>query len=208
MKIKRNQVRQFVSALRALAIQIDCAVLLLSHPSLTGMNTGSGLSGSTAWNNSVRSRLYLTSGGEDDPDARVLSIKKANYGPAGASVGVRWQNGVYVLDGGSDVAVSSLLNLKVDTLFLELLALFAALDQDLSAKPSSTYAPTMMARHPKAKGFTKRQLEAAMQRLLESKRIHIVTEGPPSKQRKRVAVGPSVAARASAMARVTGSAAA
>jgi hypothetical protein len=85
---------------------------------------------------------------------------------------------------------------------LELLAMFTAQGQDLSAKPSSVYAPTVMARHPKAKGFNKRQLEAAMQRLLESKRIHIVTEGPPSKQRKRVAVGPSGAARASATARV------
>ncbi len=35
-EIKRNQVRQFVSTLRSLAIEIDCAVLLLSHPSLTG----------------------------------------------------------------------------------------------------------------------------------------------------------------------------
>jgi hypothetical protein len=47
-----------------------------------------------------------------------------------------------------------------------------------------------MARDPKAKGFKKRQLEAAMQRLLKAKRIHIVTEGPPSTPRKRVVAGP------------------
>jgi hypothetical protein len=34
-------------------------VLLTGHPSLTGINTGTGTSGSTAWNASVRSRLYF-----------------------------------------------------------------------------------------------------------------------------------------------------
>ena len=61
--------------------------MLLAHPSLTGMNTGTGTSGSTAWNNSVRSRLYLDrvreSGIEPDPDARVLRTMKSNYGPVG-----------------------------------------------------------------------------------------------------------------------------
>jgi RecA-family ATPase len=57
-EIDRSQVRQFVSLLRSLAIYANCAVLLLSHPSLAGIATGTGLSGSTAWNNSVRSRLY------------------------------------------------------------------------------------------------------------------------------------------------------
>jgi RecA-family ATPase len=50
-EINRSQVRKFVSMLRGLAIEYDCAVLLLSHPSLTGPNSGTGTSGSTAWNN-------------------------------------------------------------------------------------------------------------------------------------------------------------
>jgi 5S rRNA maturation endonuclease (ribonuclease M5) len=50
----RAQVRQFVGLLRRLAIDGNCSVLLLSHPSLTGINTGTGLSGSTGWHNSVR----------------------------------------------------------------------------------------------------------------------------------------------------------
>jgi AAA domain len=41
-EINRSQVRSFVSMLRAVAIDHDCAVLLLSHPSLTGLNTGTG----------------------------------------------------------------------------------------------------------------------------------------------------------------------
>ena len=99
----RAHARQFVGMLRRLAIRHGCAVLLLAHPSLTGMATGSGLSGSTAWNASVRARLYLgrvtDSGYEGDPDARRLSAKKANYAPAGGEIALRWREGVFVPDG-------------------------------------------------------------------------------------------------------------
>jgi RecA-family ATPase len=50
----RSQVRQFVGLLRSLAIAANAAVIVAAHPSLTGINTGTGLSGSTAWHNSVR----------------------------------------------------------------------------------------------------------------------------------------------------------
>ena len=59
-EVDRAQVRQFISMLRRLAIVADGSVVLLSHPSLTGINTGSGISGSTAWHNSVRARMYMT----------------------------------------------------------------------------------------------------------------------------------------------------
>ncbi len=81
-EINRVQVRTFVGMLMNIALKLDCAVVLLSHPSVAGMLSGSGLSGSTAWNNSVRSRLYLTSL-KDALDGRVLSTAKANFGKPG-----------------------------------------------------------------------------------------------------------------------------
>ena len=87
-EINRAQVRKFVSMLRGLAMEIDCAVLLLSHPSLTGMSSGTGTSGSTAWNNSVRSRLYLEI---KSPEARILTVVKANHGKVGEKIEMRWQ---------------------------------------------------------------------------------------------------------------------
>lgn len=42
----RAKVRQFVGLLRKLAIRHRCAVLLLAHPSLSGLKDGSGMSGS------------------------------------------------------------------------------------------------------------------------------------------------------------------
>jgi RecA-family ATPase len=187
-EINRSQVRKFVSMLRGLAIDYDCAVLLLSHPSLTGLNSGTGTSGSTAWNNSVRSRLYLQT---TSPDTRVLKVVKANHGKVGDEIAIRWNAGVYDLDNGGDPVVEMLVNSTVDKLFLELLAMFTAQDQKVSTKTGANYAPAKMATHPKAKGFTKRQLASSMQRLLDAKRINLVIEGSPSRQREHIAISES-----------------
>ena len=53
-EIRRSQARQFIQGLREIAREIDGAVILTAHPSLSGRNSGTGESGSTAWNNSVR----------------------------------------------------------------------------------------------------------------------------------------------------------
>jgi RecA-family ATPase len=97
----RSSVKHFIGLLRRLAVKHDCVVLLLGHPSLKGMESGSGLSGSTAWNNSVRSRLYLrrdkdSTGHEPDKAVRVLETMKANYGPMGSTIDLRWENHRFV----------------------------------------------------------------------------------------------------------------
>jgi RecA-family ATPase len=46
-EVHRGQVRQFVSLLTRIANIANGTVALISHPSLTGTNTGTGLSGST-----------------------------------------------------------------------------------------------------------------------------------------------------------------
>lgn len=97
----RSAVKHFIGLLRKLAVRHDCVVLLLAHPSLAGMASGSGLSGSTAWNNSARSRLYLRrdtdgAGYEADKTVRVLETMKANYGPMGATIDLRWEDGRFL----------------------------------------------------------------------------------------------------------------
>ena len=100
-EIVRTEVRQFIGILRGLAIDKGTAVLLLAHPSLTGMSSGRGTSGSTAWNNSVRSRLYLDrvlepDNFEPDKSLRVLRVMKANYAETGGEIQIRWSNGAFV----------------------------------------------------------------------------------------------------------------
>jgi RecA-family ATPase len=80
-EINRAQTRQFVTLLRGLAMATDSAVLLIAHPSLQGITSGSGLSGSTAWHNSVRARMYFQKAPGNDKSLRVLEVKKNNYGP-------------------------------------------------------------------------------------------------------------------------------
>jgi hypothetical protein len=94
----RPQVRRFIgTCLGQLALRHDCAVLLAAHPSVAGLSNGSGTGGSTAWSNTVRSRLYLTADGSEkpDPDVRVLSRRKANYAPSSAEIRLRWSDGAW-----------------------------------------------------------------------------------------------------------------
>ncbi len=104
----RPQARQFIGLLRRMALDCDATVLLLAHPSASGLQSGSGTAGSTAWNNAVRSRLYLTrEDGEDgDPDVRVLTRKKANYASVNDTIRLRWQDGVFVRENDSTLSGS------------------------------------------------------------------------------------------------------
>ena len=94
---RRVQARQFVQGLREIAREIDGVVLLSAHPSLSGRNSGTGESGSTAWNNAVRSRLYLTEADEQAGATRILKTMKANYGPPGRPKTTRWLPSSYPL---------------------------------------------------------------------------------------------------------------
>lgn len=100
-------VRQFLKvALGGLCVRYGCAILLLAHPSKAGQVSGEGDGFSTAWSNSVRSRLYLrpqraadaTESTPELTDRRVLELKKANYGPGGVKVPLLYQSGSFVLD--------------------------------------------------------------------------------------------------------------
>ena len=192
-EIKRPQARQFIGMLRGLAIKYGVTILLLSHPSLTGMTSGTGTSGSTAWSNSVRSRLYFErpkgSERDDNDDRRILTTKKANYGRAGGEVVLRWRDGVFVLEIAS-TADQLQADAADERAFLEILADFARSGRQVSDKKSNAFAPALFAEHPGAKGLRTARLNAAMQRLFAANRIHNEISGPPSKQRQRIVAGP------------------
>ena len=81
-EIDRVQVYTFAMHLQALAMVAHGAVTVLSHPSLQGISSGSGISGSTAWHGAFRFRQYLTTpkqddDGTDDPEGKAPGMKKA-----------------------------------------------------------------------------------------------------------------------------------
>jgi RecA-family ATPase len=186
----RAHARQVIGQFRGLAIRNSCAVILLAHPSLTGIATGTGTSGSTAWNNSVRSRLYLervfVDGQEADPDLRVLTTKKSNYGPTGAEVLFRWTDGALKLEASDNGLDRAATEARAERVFMALLREREDQGRPVSHISGTTYAPAEFAKDPAAEGVSKAHFRAAMDRLFAAKRIAVEVTGPPSKQRKRI----------------------
>lgn len=197
-EINRVHARQFIGFLRGLALQHSTTVLLLAHPSLSGMASGSGSSGSTGWNNSVRGRLYLTrhvegSGVEviePDPDVRVLISKKSNYSRTGIEIRVRWSDGRFVpIDQQATSFLSTLAaDARAERVFLDLVEAYTAEGRHVSPNPSASYAPTVFSKDPRSTGITKRALTAAMNRLFADQRIAVREDGPPSRRYVRIVV--------------------
>ena len=187
----RAHARQIVGIMRGLAIHHGCAVVVLAHPSLSGMGSGSGLSGSTAWNGSVRSRLYLEritqAGDEPDPDARRLSIKKSNYGRTSGEIIMRWQDGVFVANAVENGLDRTAANVKAERVFLKLLRAFTAQERYVSVQPGPTFAPAFFSKHPDAEGCSKQALRAAMERLFTANKIRTAHHGTGAKLRSHIA---------------------
>ncbi|MDO9148386.1 MAG: AAA family ATPase [Hydrogenophaga sp.] len=91
-EINRRQVRGFMRALVQVARLTDCAVCLLAHVDKgTSRNKkaegGEGYSGSTAWHNSARSRLFMTRG---DDGLLTLEHQKSNLGKRREPIALEW----------------------------------------------------------------------------------------------------------------------
>ena len=94
-EIIRQEVNRFVKGfLGSLAVKHNACIVGLHHPSVSGQASGEGRSGSTAWEGSVRSRLYLT--GADENGVRQLSLKKSNY-YALTEINLQWDQGALKL---------------------------------------------------------------------------------------------------------------
>lgn len=192
-EIRRAQARQFIGLLKRPARDHGCAFLALAHPSLTGLSQGTGASGSTGWGNSVRSRMFFekakaSDGSEPDPALRTLRVNKSNYGPANITLTLTWANGVYIPQTGLNSLDKRAQQNRADETFFELLALFNKQGQDVSHKIGPTFAPNRFAEHPQANGIDKKHFQAAMQRLITSKKITIDISGPQSRRRSRLVV--------------------
>lgn len=187
----RAHVRQFNNLLKRVASNHACAIMLLAHPSLTGMNSGSGLSGSTDWNNGVRSRLYLKAPKDSDDatpnkNLRTLEGMKSNYAERGGRIDLEWKNGVFVRISEPGCFNKFAAEQRADEVFLNLLARFEREGRDVSPNPSITFAPAIFAKEADARGISKDNLTSAMSRLLAAGKIKIEIFGSPSRKRTRL----------------------
>jgi RecA-family ATPase len=175
----RAQVRSFITLLRRLAMETRTAVLVVAHPSQQGQMNGKGYSGSTAWHNSPRGRIYCyypVAKDKDDkhPNDFYVDVMKCQYGPpADGPRLVRYENGVIV-----PVKVLPTLDSKVraekakDT-FLRLLKRYAEDDRPVTeARACSVFADD-----PAASDFTLKELKKAQAALFAEKKVHVVMKG-------------------------------
>ena len=96
-EVDRGQVNTFVKRGTGRFTSETTSALMLGHPSVAGQQSGSGLSGSTHWENAVRSRLYLQRPEKSQPNTtwRVLRNMKLNAGRRGGEIQMEWVAGLF-----------------------------------------------------------------------------------------------------------------
>lgn len=173
----RGQATKFVNLLYSLVRRWGITVVLLGHPN----KSGDDYSGSTAWRNAVRSQINLErltgDAAEHDPDARVLSVSKANYSRAGETLNFRWHRGAFVRDEDlpADYAAELAESIRVqgenETFLRCLRARMEQPGREVGPSMGANYAPARFAEMTEAKGLPKAKLARAMERLLHVGKI-------------------------------------
>lgn len=199
----RPQVTAFCNALNGIAVELNCAVLLLGHP---GKSSESEYSGSTAWDAAVRSRWYLgrpKDGGLDmdeeiDPgqsDLRVLRKAKANYSSSGDEIKLVYDRDANAFRMDTPEIMDTVDRIEAGVREREeterfMAGLRRALDQGLdpciSPNAAAGYAPRLLhARVPECRGMAVRTLERIIKRLWDAGEVvRGYGEGPPSRRAK------------------------
>lgn len=166
----RAEVAAFISLLNQLAQQTGGAVLLIGHPN----KAGDSFSGSTAWENQVRSRLFMETPSVDgtvaDRDLRVLRREKSNYAENRAELTFRWLDWAFRLDDDLPESLrEQLANTAQAThdneLFLKCLDERNRQRRYVSEKIGANYAPAVFCKMPESRGVGKQRLAEAMDRL-------------------------------------------
>jgi RecA-family ATPase len=193
-EIDRVQVYAFAQHMQALAMAAGGSVTVLSHPSLQGASTGTGLSGSTAWHGAFRFRMYLrgikaADSEQPDNDLRELQFLKNQYGPRGETIALRYQRGLFLPEGGLSSLDKLAREAKVDEVFLALLKRFTDQNRNVSLKVKAHgYAPKEFVTTDTAKqhNIKATELAQAIERLLTAGKIINQPYGKPSKNWQRL----------------------
>jgi RecA-family ATPase len=190
----RAQVQQFVALLTRLAILANGAVQLISHPSLAGINSDTGLSGSTQWHNAVRARSYLKgikpeAGEQPDNDIRELVFRKNQYGTLPNRVVLKYTNGLFLPVPGMASLDRLAQMARAQDVFMTLLRRFTRENRNVSSSTGRGYAPSEFAGEDEAKeaSLKKADLREAMRQLFKDAVIWNEPYGRSGHQHYRIA---------------------
>ena len=187
----RAQVRSFVNLWGDIAEGPSRpAVILLDHPSLSGITNGTGRGGNMDWRNAVRSALHLYAPAEKaeaDRGIRILETTKINEGKPGNPVRLIWADGGLQLEHAPTSLHRLAKDAECDATFLRLLDEREGQGRHVSSESrATTYAATAFAAMPNNGGFARNAFAAAMERLLQAGKIHQIMQGPASRPRGRL----------------------
>jgi RecA-family ATPase len=192
-EIDRRQAREFVQLCPAyVAREIEGAVICAGHPSLAGINSGNGSSGSTGWDGAFRSRLYLSSpkaenGEVPDGDGRILTRVKSNWAKVGETITMHWREGVFIPDRSASGIAGSIERRACEQVFLELLDKVTSENQPVSSNNrAGNYAPKLFSKRPDRDGFVKANFEASMYKLFAACEIVNIDYGRKHDERTRI----------------------
>jgi RecA-family ATPase len=187
----RVMVRTFVNLWRGIARSTGAGVLLLDHPSLSGLTTGTGRGGNMDWRNSVRSALHLKATDDREEAARgvrILECVKNNYAPLGSPTKLEWVDGVLAPEGTASPHQRRAAEADAETRFLDHLANVNRLGRDVGEKPGPNYAAAIFEKMEEPSGYTSAAFAKAMQRLFRDGKIALEPVGSPSRNKKRLVV--------------------
>jgi RecA-family ATPase len=176
----RHDVTVFIAALVGAAAGRAAGILLLGHNSRV---PGSEFSGSSAWENSVRSRLWFddrppdqpkTENEDPDPDLRYLARRKANYTARDLRT-MHYREGVFVADaaeGGGSGLLDHIRRGKADRVTVEAFRKLIGMGQAPSDGASSpNNLPKLVMDYKLSEGLTRREITDAMRRLMTEGRF-------------------------------------
>ena len=176
----RGQARAFApSALGLIARETEGAVLCLAHPSRSGINSGSGESGSTAWIGTFRWQAYCrhrrataARTSRRDPNARMLTRKKSNAARRDETIELRWHQGVFVPKQPPTGIMGAIERRGAERVFLDLLDRMNAEGRYVSeSNRAANYAPRLFASRPDREGYREPDFKRAMETLFARKEI-------------------------------------
>ncbi|MGI9504039.1 MAG: AAA family ATPase, partial [Geminicoccaceae bacterium] len=177
----RAEVTQFINLMNDLALAINGSVLLLGH---TAKAEGSEYSGSTSWNNAVRSRWLLSKPKPDDEDddedvanARILTKAKSNYTRTGDEILIEWERGAFKRKNEDMMNFMDTLERRsrdseIDRKFLHYLHKLADEGRAVSdVEGTKNYAPKVFKKIGEMREFKLAEIRASMERLFADGKI-------------------------------------
>jgi RecA-family ATPase len=189
----RHEVTRFVDgALGDMALKLGAAVVLTAHPSRSGLRSGSNDAGSTAWQNTFRSRLSISPApdvdGIADVDGRVLHRHKSNFAKRDEVINFRYDNGVFA---PRSAAYDTAYRRPAEDVFMALLDEHIAQNRgplSPSKNSGSNYAPRIFAQklEQERDGYGQDQFARAMDGLLRAEALVIETYGRKGDERRKI----------------------